>query len=273
MKHLLVKRILFMMILFVIVIPFYQVNADMVAGPRKRENAFYEKVQYQCEYVYKSYVANGQKGYIKIWLSPKQQRKVTSLLNNTVFKIRCIYQDEKLEKWGYVHEYHGWISMRDVYKYYDASAFKDEHYAKIKEYNEGYNPKLANTTIYLYRYPGSNEIVDTITENFSQEYIVYTYQDINNRLWGCYDLYRDVPAYRKKVDESWFCITDPSNKNLPEIAYQSPIIIPAATNQSIATGVFGVGTSILVIAGLLVLLVVIMMVVIHVIWRGENRNE
>jgi len=110
-----IRRCVVSVITFLLLITTSQVAyADIIAGPREREDEFYAKHSNECTSVNRFYITNGSKGYVTVWLSPTTLVSIKKLQNETEIHVNYIYQDKKNILWGGVPDSHGWIRLSDA---------------------------------------------------------------------------------------------------------------------------------------------------------------
>lgn len=190
--------------------------ADVMWEPY--DNSFYEAHRDECTYENRSYLANGQKGYVTLRTAPDSVIEVANVANGTSLYIGFIWQGNGGDKWAVgdyaVQEegqtwkwYTGWVSMDDLALIYDSIAFEEDHGAEFQEY-DGSGDDL--TEAYLYSYPnGSFQML--LVE--AKEYLPFAdtfqnlYTDENGLRWTF------VGYYMGRRD-AWICIDDPLNENL-----------------------------------------------------------
>lgn len=188
--------------------------ADVAYMPR---DDFLEKHWKDCEYVSRWYWTNGGEGYVLAHKTP-DSAEATPLPNGEKYYISSVYKG----KWG-VLEYDrdtlenklsggssvsGWVLMSGMTADYDASAFEADHgrefgYDTVTVSFEGEN-------VYIYKYPGSGEMVYELEQSFFREPISFspTFTDPAGRKWG-------FCPYHYGLKSFWICLDDPHNAALP----------------------------------------------------------
>jgi hypothetical protein len=201
----------------------YVVHADLIWTP---EDDFYQKHSEDCEKLNRSYTANGPEGEIVLWKSPVSKKKVASFENGSVFNVEYIYTDKKEHSWGIVEtvQGNGWLRMEELVLVYDNISFCEQHESEFQPYNGEFDAYVVEEPILLWTYPGSGKTYGTISELDQLHSFVYVYTDEEGRQWGYYAFklkLKDNPKSELGNSASWVCLTDPTNKDLPVIEYES----------------------------------------------------
>ncbi len=258
--------------------------ADVIWEPMK--DSFYAIAYEDCEPMGRSFIANSSEGYVTVYKQPGSGSVVDRFENGNVFYVSFTYQDTISNTWGVVqytvNEDHravisysdnartGWIKMHELIVEYDNLSFTEDHSAEFKEYAGQFDSYDADgKTILFWSYPGSGVISsklssDEIDERFS---ISHTYTDENGLLWGY------VGYFMGRRD--WFCISDPSNEDLPVVTIEYSNLHPASNPGNSPDQFF---TLILMII-LVILVVAATAILIRLFWRkndskaGENPAD
>lgn len=213
MKRKLVTISLAVLMLAALAVPAF---ADVMWEPYG--NSFYESHRSECTYENRSYLANGEKGYVTLKTAPDSLTEVTNVANGVSLYVGYIWQGKGSDKWAVV-DYSvrdeqgnwnwssGWVPLSELALIYDHLAFEEDHGAEFQEY-DGSGDEL--TEVYLYSYPGGT-YVDTLKENsgyqpFSEAF-QYLYTDENGLRWTF------VGYYMGRYN-AWACIDDPVNTEL-----------------------------------------------------------
>ncbi len=176
-------------------------------------NSFYKSHSHECSYHDRSYLANGEKGYVTVRTAPDSMTEVVNIANGTRFFVVHVWTDEDGTPWGVgypsgMFDSEGWVKLSDMAMIYDYISFEEDHGSEFKEY-DGSGDHL--TEAYVYAYPGgvcSSKKMEQgsgdyrFTEGFKN-----LYTDENGLRWtfiGYYMGHRD----------GWVCIDDPLNENL-----------------------------------------------------------
>lgn len=190
------------------------VKADLIIEP---DDAFYRSHKNSCTYVSRSYIANSEDGYSTIYVNPESKLSIYKVTNGTDFYVSFSY-DKSGETWlycvlpideedGHVTYKKGWIPDADCLLKYDGIAFYDDHESELTNYQGELKDYQAKNEILVWSYPLSGEVVKRFKE-FDANHISTVYTDEEGRDWGY------IGYYMGKVN-SWVCISDPENEELP----------------------------------------------------------
>lgn len=226
-----------MVLLFLAIYKVGYAKADLLPTP---DNDFFQKHSSECEYVPRTYIANGTNGSVQVWKSPGSHKVITTYPNNTKFNVLYFYTDNNNEAWGIFYSieqnpHYGWLLLSDLQVEYDNISFCQEHKNEFKEYNEEFDNYEVQTSapIILWTYPGSGKIDGHIKECDQYHSIVFTFVDDNDYLWGYYAYTSSPGTWRTYwgCSAAWICISDPTNEKIPIYNVMQPTIIPAANNM------------------------------------------
>lgn len=184
--------------------------ADIIWEPRG--DSFYESHRDECDYHDRSYLANGEKGYVTVKASPDSLIEVANLANGTRFFVVHVWEGKDGTQWGVGYpsgqwDKEGWVKLSEMAMVYDYISFNEDHSHEFQEY-DGSGDHL--TEAYVYSYPGG--VCGSRMEQGSGDYTFAQafnnlYTDENGLRWtfvGYYMGHRD----------GWVCIDDPMNENL-----------------------------------------------------------
>ena len=204
------------------------------------DNYFFQEHSSDCEYIPRTYIANGINGSVHAWKSPESHTVITTYPNDTRFNILYLYTDHNNEVWGIFYfveqnPAYGWLLLSDLQVEYDRMSFCQEHKNEFKEYNGALDSYEVQTSspIIIWSYPGSGKIDGQIKEFDQYHSIVFTFMDDNDYLWGYYAYTSSLGTWRTYwgYSASWICISDPTNKKLPVKNSIQPTTIPAANDM------------------------------------------
>lgn len=180
-------------------------SADLIFEP---QNAFYERHRNECEYVNRSYIANGKNGYIYAYPAPGALIPEGIINGERIYISHSWVDQEDVAKteWGVTQD-GKWILMSDLALIYSWQEFEADFGEKFLEY-DGSGDDIASAC--LYSYPGgvysyTMEISDGGMD-FSDA-LRYIYADANGLRWSYIGYYM---GHRN----SWICLDDPLNENL-----------------------------------------------------------
>lgn len=184
--------------------------ADVIWEPEG--NGFYQSHSGECSYHDRSYLANGEKGYVTVRTAPDSLSEVVNLSNGATFFVSHTWTDGDGVRWGVGYPagqwgQEGWVRLSDMACIYDYRDFAEEHEAELQAY-DGSGDELDR--VVLYSYPGGR--AGFVLEE-SQGYMPfaesfqYLYTDENGLRWT-------FVGYYMGHQDSWVCIDDPLNEHL-----------------------------------------------------------
>lgn len=206
--------------------------ADIIFEP---SDSFYESHMDECDYYNRSCYANGQKGYVEVYSSPKSSRVEAVIPNGVLYWISWSWNG-----WGYI-EYNpdnlngsygdksGWIKLDELFLRYDSTSFFEEHSSEIAE-GQATLEISESDVFYAWLYPGSGELIRELSAYNGDDTIEFSqlYTDSAGRLWGY------LSYFYGRVN-AWVCISEPENAELaPDENLREPELIPAADEASLA---------------------------------------
>lgn len=182
--------------------------ADVAYEPPITE--FYEQIQSDTTRIERTFLANGEKGYVSLKTSPSDKTILENYTNGTHFWVYCSYEYNGT-LWGYIPELAetpGWIEMSQISPLYIGEDFLNEHRSEVKSSTTG-GEALPEGTEYFYyfRYPGSTNVSRKIPYNENENHglsCACTWKDDQNRSWG-------YLAYYQGLRKVWVCLEDPTN--------------------------------------------------------------
>ncbi len=176
------------------------VKADVIWEP---ENSFYREHAEECTYVSRMYTTNGPDNKVISYKSPEMPQEVDTWENGVRVQILFTYEDSDDNLWGIYDDYQGttgWIPMEYLELVYDSIAFREEHKAEIIGDAGELDEKYAGETIYLWKYPGSEEYTPMEVSDYTPEYSGI-YVDGNGKRWGCVQYYFGIKDTWMYLDE------------------------------------------------------------------------
>ena len=237
MKRNLLALLTALLLLALVVTPAF---ADVIWEP---DNSFYQRHRDECVYHDRSYIANGEKGYVTVLNAPGSASELVNISNGTRFYVSFLWTDEDGTQWGAGYpagqwDKEGWVNLSGMAMIYDYLCFDEDHSHEYQEY-DGSGDHLTEACVYSY--PGG--VFSSILEQGSGDYkfsdgFRNLYTDENGLRWtfiGYYMGHRD----------GWVCIDDPLNENLGieasltvgQVRGEGSDPVPPAANVP-ATGVF-----------------------------------
>ncbi|MBQ9140279.1 MAG: hypothetical protein IJX63_00605 [Lachnospiraceae bacterium] len=178
------------------------VQADLIWEPMG--DSFYKEHAHACEYVNRTYIANGPDGKVTVYVSPEELDEVNVWEQGKAVHISFVYEAEDGSKWGVYDNGEetesGWVQMEYMALKYDAQAFGEEYASQITE-EEVTVGNGTEMTVGFWTYPGSKEKHDvkigTEVLTFSQ---VFT--DEVGHKWVYVGYFRGLKNY-------WICVDAP----------------------------------------------------------------
>lgn len=176
-------------------------RADVIWEP---QDSFYEEFSSECEYVGRTFTANGPDGEVILYQSPVSAREVARWENGFKAYISFTYEDENGVVWG-VYEEHGsktgWMPMEYMDVVYDAISFAEEYEADITAETGALDEQYVHESVWFWRYPGATEGYETTVESYVPEYDG-TYVDSHGHSWGNVGYYFGHKNF-------WICLDQP----------------------------------------------------------------
>ena len=188
--------------------------ADVAYLPRDN---FIEKHWEDCKYENRWYYTNGAEGYVLAHKTPESS-EATPLPNGGKYYISNVYKGEwgvleydpdTLENKLYNGSVSGWVKMSEMLADYDADAFYRDHRSEIVTDGDAELEIDSDSTVYLYKYPGSGIVTDELNGGWIGEPLWFNtlFTDPAGRKWGYCNYYY---GYR----DFWVCLDDPCNNAL-----------------------------------------------------------
>lgn len=181
---------------------FIPVKADVIWEP---EDSFYESHANECEYVGRTFTANGPDGKVILYKSPELPEVVTVWENGQKAYIYFTFVDSDGIEWGICDDHNGtigWMPMDYMEVVYDSTSFFEEHSEQITEQFGELDESYQGQDIFLWRYPGSIEYDSMHFDDFPPSYD-YVYMDENGNSWG-------LVGYWYGYRSVWICLSAPN---------------------------------------------------------------
>lgn len=178
-----------------------QVRADVIFEPL---DVFYARNREECDYHARSYIANGPKGKVTVYMSPEAPITIGKVANGEYIWVDYVYTDKKGTSWGYTADENavGWVPMPYLYLCYDSTFFKEDFADKIKTETGQLDSSYEDKTGHFWRYPGSDSGQEFKIDTGHLQYSV-TFVDEEGRTWG-------YVGYYFGRQNSWICIDNPT---------------------------------------------------------------
>lgn len=237
-------------------------HADVIWEP---EDDFYRLHANDCDYVNRSFYANGETGYMEIFTEPGG-RSLGFTENGNLFHVQFSYVLGK-ETWGYVefateggrliprgegNFQGGWARLKEAAAKFDAQSFDDRHAREYEPYEGDYTELKEKAGVVIWSFPNSGESLSTLDEIDENLLIDQVYTDLEGLRWGHISYYYGW----KNV---WVCLDKPTDESLgardvPSLEFYTPEpgFVPKAARNELGTGIIlGVAAVVLLSALLL----------------------
>ncbi len=194
--------LLVMMVCFLFrVIP---ARADVIWEP---QDSFYEEHSSECNYVNRLYTADGPDGVVIVYESPESDKAVATWENGKAVWISYTYEDERGVLWGISEaEENGWMPMDYMKLVYDSISFEEDYSDQIEAQSGELEEQYRNDTIYLWKYPASEQYSMVDLQSLGAEYMPQydgLYTDETGHQWG-------KIGYFYGMRSMWVCLDAPT---------------------------------------------------------------
>lgn len=191
-------------------------RADVLWEPNNR---FYERHADECQYLGRSFYANGAEGYITLWDAPGGYLVKGQFSNGFILWVYYQFEDWVYAVvWGDEGEISGWAPIEDFALEYDHLSFAEEYADAIYPYCGQFADYDGDAEeIVFYEYPGAPEskdvreaawALDELTGQAGDSYIQSIFVDEEGRTWG-------YVGYLYGRINGWFCLDEPEGRNFP----------------------------------------------------------
>ena len=177
-------------------------SADVIFEP---QDSFYWDHRGECQYINRSYYADGPDNVAVVYRSPESAAVVERVKNGEPLWISYTYEDADGISWGYHESYEenwsGWIPMDYLLLKYDSICFREEFADRIVE--ESGTLEEISGQVYFWSYPGGELHAAFSVEGSSLPEYDAVFADDAGRKWahvGYYAGLRDV----------WLCLDAPT---------------------------------------------------------------
>jgi hypothetical protein len=219
--------------------------ADVMWEPTQDNDFYYENFD-QMEYENRMYYANDKSGYLEFFSEPGGD-SIGYMKNGEEFYLGYIYDDGD-ELWGLASYAVGedgyfinadtfeantaYIKMSGTTVVYDSAEFIKDN-GPFDQLDVDLSELIATPGILFWTYPGSGKLVTgeegmDLDENFS---VSYGYTDVDGKTWGYVEYYYGIR-------DSWVCLSDPTNANLPIHSAQRVDFYPTPSSPQESSGGF-----------------------------------
>ena len=191
-------------------------RADSLWEPNNR---FYERHADECQYLGRSFYANGAEGYITLWDAPGGYLVKGQFSNGFILWVYYQFEDWVYAVvWGDEGEISGWAPIEDFALEYDHLSFAEEYADAIYPYCGQFADYDGDAEeIVFYEYPGapvSKDVrkaawgLDELIGRGGDSYIQSVFVDEDGRTWG-------YVGYLYGRINGWFCLDEPEGRNFP----------------------------------------------------------
>ena len=191
-------------------------RADSLWEPN---NSFYERHADECQYLGRSFYANGAEGYITLWDAPGGYLVKGQFSNGFILWVYYQFEDWVYAvAWGDEGEISGWAPIEDFALEYDHLSFAEEYADAIYPYCGQFADYDGDAEeIVFYEYPGapvSKDVrkaawgLDELIGRGGDSYIQSIFVDEDGRTWG-------YVGYLYGRINGWFCLDEPEGRNFP----------------------------------------------------------
>lgn len=191
-------------------------RADSLWEPN---NSFYERHADECQYLGRSFYANGAEGYITLWDAPGGYLVKGQFSNGFILWVYYQFEDWVYAVvWGDEGEISGWAPIEDFALEYDHLSFAEEYADAIYPYCGQFADYDGDAEeIVFYEYPGapvSKDVrkaawgLDELIGRGGDSYIQSVFVDEAGLTWG-------FVGYLYGRISGWFCLDEPEGRNFP----------------------------------------------------------
>ena len=203
-------------------------RADVLWEPN---NSFYERHADECQYLGRSFYANGAEGYITLWDAPGGYLVKGQFSNGFILWVYYQFEDWVYAVvWGDEGEISGWAPIEDFALEYDHLSFAEEYADAIYPYCGQFADYDGDAEeIVFYEYPGapvSKDVrkaawgLDELIGRGGDSYIQSIFVDEDGRTWG-------YVGYLYGRINGWFCLDEPEGRNFPVRQVSTPELTEA----------------------------------------------
>lgn len=222
------------------------VRADVIYEP---SDDFYQAHWTDCDYVNRSYTANGPGGELKLYTSPENSHVEHTVPNGESVYIAATYTDGTGTEWGcaevWAENKTGWVPMDYVVKIYNFEDFAGEFADRIQT-ESGDLSACTGQEIRAWSYPGDDgSYAITVDPEYAPEYNrVFT--DDAGQKWGFCGYYFGSKNFWVCLDnptadyDALYADHTPQQVTLPEIVEPSVEIKPGFSPAMVLAAVTGV---------------------------------
>lgn len=208
------------------------VSADVIYTPF---DSFYEENYDDCDYVNRSFTANGPNGEVTLYESPESAKEEAVIANGETLYVSVTYTDAEGITWGCAEQWDndilGWAPLDYLTVIYDGISFEEEYGHLFEETDSELEESYRGQTIYFWKYPGSESYIDfeLMMEGSMPVYRVL-YTDADGRTWAQCPYHYGIRGY-------WINLDDPTadfETMYPEMPETEPETQPAEPQEEVA---------------------------------------
>ena len=194
--------------------------ADVLVEP---ENHFYNRHREECEFLGRSFAANGKDGFVSVKREPGSGREVARAQNEESLYVQFTYW-HKGKAWGAVisGDEDGWVPLEQLLLEYDYSAFEQEFKGDFYDYTGSMDALYEAQNVVFWTWPGSGAQAFVLEKEWrnpetDESFLTATqaYKDVEGREWGFF-------PYVYGVRNTWACLSDPGNKAISAFNTRAP---------------------------------------------------
>lgn len=179
-------------------------HADVIFEPM---DDFYESHREECDYVNRSYIANGPDGGLTLYKSPENSHVETTLHNGETVYISHVYTGPDGVSWGCAElwddDITGWVPMAYVVPIYISVDFMEEFAGRLEK-ETGDLAASMGQEIWCWSHPGSGTGYNmTLDDEWNPPMYDYTFVDDAGQKWGRVGYYYGSRDF-------WVCLDNPT---------------------------------------------------------------
>lgn len=193
-------------------------RADVIWEPYHDD--FYQQNMESCEYLNRTYTANGPDGKVIVYESPKNPTVVTTWENGFKAYISFTYTDAAGNVWGVYDDsesgINGWMPMAYMSVVYDYISFQEEFAESISEESGTIPAVCAGQMVRFWKYPGADDYYEMSMPEDAESLPQYSklFVDEAGQQWG-------YISYFRGTKHRWVCLANPDG-SLEEL-YQGDV--------------------------------------------------
>ena len=196
-------------VMAIVFLSFFQAeraSADLIWEPFG--DSFFDAHRGECQYLGRSYIANGLNGELVVYKSPENPSIVTKIPNGSAFGCYYSYQDKAGITWALYNDFttdvSGWVPYDYLVVKYDYISFEEEFGEQIVAEQGQLDSEWSKQEICIWSYPGSREGSKmTLSSEYLPEYSA-SYIDEAGRKWVYGGYYMGCRNY-------WVCLDAPTD--------------------------------------------------------------